>query len=75
MKKEPNLINQYSQLNGAFSLAIDYRERKRLEMKRRMGVLHHKRSCLERELIAIKKSLIALDQEMQRDQSLEKLSN
>ena len=75
MKKEPTLINQYSQLNGTFSLAIDYRERKRLEMKRRMGVLHHKRSCLERELIAIKKSLIALDQEMQRDQSLEKLSN
>ena len=73
MKKERKPIQKKEPANG-FLIKIDYRERRRLEMKRRMGVLHHKRICLEQELLAIKGALISLDQQMQRDQAFEKLS-
>ncbi len=52
----------------------DYRERRRLEMKRRMGVLHHRRACLERELNDIKVALVSMDRQMQKDKAYEQLS-
>ena len=52
----------------------DYRERRRLEMKRRMGVLHHRRACLERELNEIKVALVSMDRQMQKDKAYEHLS-
>ena len=51
------------------------RERRRLEMKRRYGLLHHKRGCLERELQAINNALLILSRQMDRDASLASLSS
>ena len=51
------------------------RERRRLEMKRRYGLLHHKRGCLERELQAINNALIILSRQLDRDASISSLSS
>ena len=72
MKKDLNPIIKKTQ-EDRYVYRIDHRERKRLEMKRRIGLLHHKRACLERELIDIKKALISLDDQMQRDITSETL--
>ena len=72
-KKESPLLDLKSKKNQ-YSLKTESRERKRLEMKRRIGILHHKRACLERELNAIKVALICLDRQMQHDSAYEKLS-
>ena len=71
-KKENRLLDQKLQKNK-YSIKTETRERKRLEMKRRIGILHHKRACLERELSSIKVALISLDRQMQRDSAYEKL--
>tara|TARA_Y100001968_G_scaffold333747_1_gene399001 strand:- start:5872 stop:6063 length:192 start_codon:yes stop_codon:yes gene_type:complete len=60
--------------NQATIIKNYYRERKRLEMKRRMGVLHHRRACLEQELNNIKVALISMDRQMQKDKAYEQLS-
>ncbi len=73
IKKENPLLGQKSKKNQ-YSIKTDTRERKRLEMKRRIGILHHKRACLERELSSIKVALISLDRQMQHDSSYEKLT-
>ena len=72
MKQEINPIKKTTN-DVRYIYKVDYRERRRLEMKRRMGLLHHKRARLERELKDIKMALIALDQQMQRDVENEKL--
>ena len=51
----------------------NYRDRRRLEMKRRIGLLQHKRSCLERELRAINNILHSLNMQVERDAKYEKL--
>ena len=51
-----------------------YRERRRLEMKRRFGLLLSKKSSLECELDTVKRSLISLDQQMQHYEAYEQLS-
>ena len=66
MNNDLNPINKKTK-EDRYIYRIDHRERKRLEMKRRIGLLHHKRACLERELKEIKKALISLDEQMQRD--------
>ena len=72
-KREHQLLKQQYKEN-LYSIKAEYRDRKRLEMKRRMGILHHKRACLESELNSIKVALISLDKQMQRDSAYEKLS-
>ncbi len=52
-----------------------YRERRRLEMKRRFSVLQSRRSHLERELEAIKVALLSLDHQMQSYAAYEQFSN
>ncbi len=52
----------------------DYRERRRLEMKRRFSVLQSRRSHLERELESIKIALLSLDRQMQSYAAYEQLS-
>ncbi len=73
MQARNKSIEKQSEDNSFFT-RVDFRERRRLEMKRRIGLLHHKRKCLERELLLIKDSLIALDAQIQRDHSFKKLS-
>ncbi len=51
----------------------NYRDRRRLEIKRRIGLLQHKRSCLERELRAINSILHSLTIQIERDARYEKL--
>tara|TARA_Y100001968_G_scaffold331726_1_gene387422 strand:+ start:9336 stop:9563 length:228 start_codon:yes stop_codon:yes gene_type:complete len=74
MKKELNPIRQKTK-DDRHIYKIDYRERRRLEMKRRIGFLHHKRACLERELKEIKQALVSLDELLQREAANEKLLN
>ena len=50
-----------------------YQNRRRLEMKRRFGILQSRRSHLERELEAVKNSLISLDHQMKSYASYEQL--
>ncbi len=52
----------------------EYRYRRRLEMKRRFGILQSKRNHLERELDAIKNSMFLLDQQMRTYEAYEQLS-
>ena len=51
----------------------DSRDRRRLEMKRRFGILQSRRNHLESELKAVKNSLIRLDQQIQSFSSYEQL--
>jgi len=53
----------------------DHRERRRIEMKRRLMVLQSRRVNLERELERVKTCLFALDKQMQNNANLEKLSH
>ena len=54
--------------------SYDYQARRRLEMKRRFGILQSRRSNLERELEAVNTSLISLDRQMQSYAAYEQLS-
>ncbi len=58
----------------SYSSRNEYRNRRRQEMKKRLGVLHYRRERLERELEAIKAALFSLDQQMSRDAAYEQLS-
>ena len=68
--KTRNLIRYSSKV----SPKDDYRDRRRLEMKRRFGILQSRRSHLERELEAVKCSLLSLDQQMQNHDAFEQLT-
>ncbi len=46
---------------------FDFRKRRRLEMKKKLGVLHYRRDRLEHELQAIRVALATLDKHIQRD--------
>ena len=74
MKKELNPI-QRKTIEDRHTYRDDYIERQRLEMKRRRGLLNHKRVCLEQELSKVKIALLALDQQMQKDAANKKLIN
>ena len=50
-----------------YSLKNDYKERRRLEMKRRLGLLNYRRERLERELGAIEISLFTLNKQIQSE--------
>ena len=52
----------------------EYQDRRRLEMKRRFGILQSRRSHLERELEAVRKSLSSLDRQMKNYALYEQLS-
>ena len=52
----------------------EYQDRRRLEMKRRFGILQSRRSHLERELEAVRNSLFSLDRQMKNYALYEQLS-
>ena len=52
----------------------EYQDRRRLEMKRRFGILQSRRSHLERELEAVRNSLFSLDRQMKTYALYEQLS-
>ena len=64
-------VNFYS---SKYSPPSDYRDRRRLDMKKRLGILHYRRDRLERELNAIKTALLTLDHQMQSDAAYEQLT-
>ncbi len=57
-----------------YKASSDCGERRRLEMKRRFGLLSYRRDRLERELKAIDNALITLDRQMQSHAMHEQLS-
>ena len=67
MEKKFNAI-QNEKTKTTYSRNFDYLERKRLEMKRRVGILQYKRSCLERELITVQGALRSLEDQISKDQ-------
>tara|TARA_Y100001968_G_C19405578_1_gene743444 strand:- start:1233 stop:1442 length:210 start_codon:yes stop_codon:yes gene_type:complete len=67
MQKKFNAL-QNKKTKATSSRNFDYLERKRLEMKRRVGILKYKRSCLERELISIQGALRSLEDQISKDQ-------
>ncbi|KZR70631.1 hypothetical protein PMIT1313_00285 [Prochlorococcus marinus str. MIT 1313] len=68
-----NLDNQFFySINDA--LKADYREIRRLDLKKRLGVLLYRRERMERELEAIKVALSTLEAQMQRNVAYERLS-
>ncbi len=60
--------------SSSYSKGADFRQRRRLEMKKRLGVLHYRRDRLERELIAIQSALLTLDSQLKKDNAFEQLS-
>ena len=68
-----NLDNQFFySINDA--LKADYREIRRLDLKKRLGVLLYRRERMERELEAIKAALSTLEAQVQRNVAYEQLS-
>ena len=61
-------------VNSSLSSRNEYQDRRRVEMKRRFGLLQSRRSHLERELEAVKGSLISLDRQMKSYAAYEQLS-
>ncbi len=57
-----------------YALKADYREIRRLDLKKRLGVLLYRRERMERELEAIKAALSTLEDQMQRNVAYEQLS-
>jgi len=57
-----------------YALKADYREIRRLDLKKRLGVLLYRRERMERELEAIKAALSTLEHQMQRNVAYEQLS-
>ena len=76
MKKNEN-SNDDDLTRGPFKRRAngDYMDRRRLEMKRRFGVLQTRRSYLERELAAIKMSLHSLDKQIKNSIHIKQLSS
>ncbi len=70
-KRKPRQSVSYS-TNDA--LKADYREIRRLDLKKRLGVLLYRRERMERELEAIKAALSTLEAQMQRNVAYEQLS-
>jgi len=60
--------------NESHSIRFNYNQRRKLEMQRRLGILSHKRGCLERELIAINNALITLKKQLKTDSAFEQVS-
>ena len=52
----------------------EYQDRRRLEIKRRFGILQSRRIHLERELEAVRNSLFSLDRQMKNYALYEQLS-
>ncbi|WP_320676967.1 lactate dehydrogenase [Prochlorococcus sp. MIT 1300] len=52
----------------------DFNKRRRLEIKRRQGLLTYRRERLERELHAIEICLTSLDKQLQKEHTYEQLS-
>ena len=65
----------FSSCSSNDSFKKDFKERRRLDMKRRFGVLNYRRERLERELGAIKISLFTLKKQLQSDAAFSKLEN
>ena len=57
-----------------YALKADYREIRRLDLKKRLGVLLYKCERMERVLEAIKGALSTLEDQMQRNVAYEQLS-
>ena len=70
-KRKPRQSVSFS-INDA--LKADYREIRRLDLKKRLGVLLYRRERMERELEAIKAALSTLEAQMQRNVAYEQLS-
>ena len=49
------------------SIGLNYRQRRRLEIKRRVGLLQYRRQKLEKELQSINSALNTLDSHMNKD--------
>ena len=60
--------------NESDSTRFNYNQRRKLEMQRRLGILSHKRGCLERDLRAINNALISLKKQLKTDSAFEKVS-
>ena len=67
-------IGALSHLAKDSSNHSEYQDRRRLEMKRRFGILQSRRSHLERELEAVRNSLFSLDRQMKNYALYEQLS-
>ena len=70
-KRKPRQSVSYS-TNDA--LKADYREIRRLDLKKQLGVLLYRRERMERELEAIKAAFSTLEAQMQRNVAYEQLS-
>mgnify|MGYP001171794113 CR=1 FL=1 len=57
-----------------YALKADYREIRRLDLKKRLGVLLYRRERMERELEAIKAALSTLEEQMKSNVAYEQLS-
>ncbi len=57
-----------------YALKADYRQIRRLDLKKRLGVLLYRGEHMERELEAIKAALSTLEDQMQRNVAYEQLS-
>ena len=57
-----------------YDLKADYREIRRLDLKKRLGVLLYRRERMERELEAIKAALSTLEEQMKSNVAYEQLS-
>ncbi len=64
MKMQPSTFQQSTFDNASLS-CDSYTGRKRLELNRRLTLLHHKRGCLERELRAINNALQSLTKQLE----------
>ena len=77
MKKTTSDVEKTEGLTRSSSSYLpkdEFRDRRHQEMKRRFGILQSKRTHLERELEAVKISLVSLDQQMQSYAAYKQLS-
>ena len=70
-KRKPRQSVSYS---TNYALKSDYREIRRLDLKKQLGVLLYRRERMERELEAIKAALSTLEAQMQRNVAYKQLS-
>ena len=70
-KRKPRKSVYYS---TNYALKADYRESRRLDLKKRLGVLLYRRERMERELEAIKAALSTLEEQMKSNVAYEHLS-
>ena len=74
MKTQKATINDISKASSNASANKDYKRRRHLEMKKRIGILHYRRDRLEHELDAIKSALFNLNKQIQQDREFEQLT-